>query len=412
MGAREMLHRQRFFEGPLGGGYDVTVCGNCGAGFADGIPSQAELDRYYAERSKYTYAHANGAESPYDFKRFELIADQLEPHLPSKDARILDIGCATGGLLAVLKRRGYANVLGSDPSPACADAARRLHGIEVRAAALAEHAAWEDRFDVVLLVGVLEHLHEVRPAVKTIARLLRPGGLLYCAQPDVEAFAACENAPFQQFSMEHVNFFSQHSLQRLMAAEGLAPRRTWRWMVEWREGITDSVVSGVFSGEKGEGNRDVGNGGSHRRGLKGAENEKDRSSSDGPPSDGVTAPALRDYLALSSAQEAAAIRQIEELVRTREPVLIWGAGTLTRRLLATTALGRANIVAFVDSNPALCGQTLAGRVVLSPGDLAGRVETVLICSRVFEAEIRRMISRSLHLANRVRSLYPPTGQVT
>ena len=59
---RRVLHRQRFLEGPLGAGYDVVVCRHCGAGFADGIPAQEELDRYYAEQSKYTYNHAGGAE--------------------------------------------------------------------------------------------------------------------------------------------------------------------------------------------------------------------------------------------------------------------------------------------------------------------------------------------------------------
>ncbi|MFZ5494478.1 MAG: methyltransferase domain-containing protein [Verrucomicrobiota bacterium] len=409
-GPREVLHRQEFFEGPLGDGYDVAVCGNCGAGFADGIPTQAELDRYYAERSKYTYAHAGGEESPYDFKRFELIADQLARHLPSREARILDIGCATGGLLAVLKKRGYRHVLGSDPAPACSAAALRLHGIEVRTAALADHATWTDRFDVVLLVGVLEHLREVRPAVQTVAGLLRPKGLLYCAQPDVEAFADCENAPYQQFSTEHVNYFSRDSLTRLMAVAGLQPHETWRWMVEWRAGITDSVVSGVFGKEQGAGSKEPG-GGLHRRGLEGAENERrqpslvsGRSSPDGPSRDEVTAPALRQYLARAVAQEAAALRQIAELVRTQEPVLIWGAGTLTRRLLATTALGRANIVAFVDSNPAFGGQTLAGRSILPPTGLTGRSEKILIGSRVFAVEIVRAIREQFRLPNQVITL--------
>jgi SAM-dependent methyltransferase len=405
-----VLHQQRFYEGPLGDGYDVVVCGYCGAGFADGIPTQAELDRHYAERSKYTYAHAGGEESPFDFKRFELIADQLEPHLPAKSARILDIGCATGGLLAVLKRRGYMNVLGSDPAPACAEAARRLHGVEVRTATLAEHATWTERFDAVMLVGVLEHLRDVRTAVRTVASLLRPGGILYCAQPDVETFAECENAPYQQFSTEHVNFFSCNSLVRLMVAADLAPKAIWRWTVEWREGATDSVVSGVLRrkeacvpmAEECEG---VG-----ERELEGTVSESGQSfpfsASGGPPSDKITGPALRNYLVRSAAQEAAAVRQINELVRTQEPVIIWGAGTLARRLLATTALGRVNIIAFVDSNPALAGQTLISRAVLSPDDLAGRAEMILICSRVFEAEIRRIIISSLRLSNRVCSFYP------
>jgi FkbM family methyltransferase len=373
-GAREVLYRQRFFEGPLGDGYDVVVCENCGAGFADGIPTQAELDRYYAERSKYTYAQAGGAESPYDFKRFETIADQLEPHLPSKDARILDIGCATGGLLSVLRKRGYRNVLGSDPSPACAEAARKLYGIEVRTAALSEHAAWREPFDAVLLVGVLEHVREVRTAIRTAAGLLREGGVLYCAQPDVEAFADCVNAPFQQFSTEHVNFFSGDSLTRAITGLGLVPRQTWQWLVEWREGITDSVVSIAVS----------------RPGVSPAPSEVGRSS----------APALRRYITKSCAEEVPLRAAIEELVEKRQPILVWGTGTLTRHLLATTRLGEAMIAAFVDGAP-LRPQHLAGRCVIAPDEIADRPEPIVIISQAFAREITAAIRNKHGLANRV-----------
>ncbi len=382
---REVLYRQRFVAGPLGDGYEVAVCAACGAAFADGIPEQAELDAYYAERSKYIYAHADGAESPFDFKRFEAIADQLEPHLPSKAAKILDIGCATGGLLAVLQRRGYAHVVGSDPAPACADAARRLHGIEVRTATLAEHATWTERFDAVLLVGVLEHVREVRAAVRIAAGLLRPGGVLYGAQPDVEGFSACVNAPYQQFSTEHVNFFSTASLNRLLATADLAPVATWRWLVEWREGVTDSVVSGVFA---------RGNGG---RGAA-------ASVAVVVPPDTVSRGALLDYVARSAAGEAATRLLIGVFVRTQEPLLVWGAGTLTRHLLATTPLGQANLVAFVDSSPHLQGTELAGRKILGSAELAGRSERILICSVVFAREIVRMIRDELKLSNPVITL--------
>ena len=377
-GPRALLHRQRFQEGLLGEGYDVVVCAACGAGFADGIPSQAELDRYYEERSKYTYAHAAGAESSYDFKRFELIADQIEAHVPDKTARILDIGCATGGLLAVLRRRGYTNVLGSDPSATCAEAARRLYGIEVKTATLSQHAAWTERFDVVLLVGVLEHVREVRAAVQIVAGLLAPSGKFYCAQPDVEAFAECYNAPYQQFSTEHVNFFSRVSLGALLASAGLTPKQVWRWQVEWREGMTDSVVSGIFGRSTGT-------------------NEHGR--------DAITQAALQLYVEQSAALEAGVLRVIEDLVRSQEPILIWGAGSFTRHLLASTPLGQANITAFVDSSLSQQAATLLGRNVLAPSALAVRAETIVICSLVFGAEIRRCITAELGLPNRVRSIF-------
>lgn len=377
-GPRALVHRQRFQEGPLGEGYDVVVCAACGAGFADGIPTQAELDRYYEERSKYTYAHAAGAESPYDFKRFELIADQIEAHLPDKTARILDIGCATGGLLAVLRRRGYTNVLGSDPSATCTEAARRLYGIEVKTATLAQHAAWTERFDAVLLVGVLEHVCEVGAAVQIVAGMLAPGGKFYCAQPDVEAFAECHNAPYQQFSTEHVNFFSRISLGALLASAGLAPTQVWRWQVEWREGMTDSVVSGVFGQSSGA-------------------NDQGR--------DAITQAALQRYVEQSAAQEAGVLLVIDDLVRSQEPILIWGAGSFTRHLLASTPLGQANITAFVDSSLSQQAATLLGRSVLAPAALADRPETIVICSLVFGAEIRRCITAELGLPNRVRSIF-------
>ncbi|MDD2762746.1 MAG: methyltransferase domain-containing protein [Opitutaceae bacterium] len=433
--ARRVLHRQRFMDGPLGDGYDVVVCGACGAGFADGIPTQAELDAYYAGRSKYTYDQTGGAESPYDFRRFERIADQIAAFVPSTGARILDVGCATGGLLATLKQRGYRHVLGADPSPACAAAARRLHDVDVRVATLAQLAEWKDRFDLILLVGVLEHLHEVRPAVETVARLLAPDGRLYCAQPDVVAFADCVNAPYQQFSVEHVNFFSETSLNRLMSVCGLESRQTWRWLVEWREGVTDSVVSGIFAPTVQVSGSRLQVAGDQpppaaapqisgsvppspvvpqlRRSVPSAPCSLPPAPSSSVPLslspspslslfvDSTTAPAIERYLAKCGQEDRKLTAVIEQLVRSQEPVLVWGAGTLTRRLLATTRLVEANIVAFVDSNTGLQGQHLAGREIIAPAKLSGRPEAIVIASKAFEREILRQIHDQLRLSNRV-----------
>jgi len=43
------MWRQRFQDGPMGDGYDVVVCRECGAGYADGIPSQADMEHHYSE---------------------------------------------------------------------------------------------------------------------------------------------------------------------------------------------------------------------------------------------------------------------------------------------------------------------------------------------------------------------------
>jgi hypothetical protein len=91
-------------------GYDVVVCQQCGAGYAAEIPDQAAFDRYYRDMSKYEYPQREGAESEYDRRRLTLIADFIEPYLATPDVRILDVGCATGRLLANIRDRGFARV--------------------------------------------------------------------------------------------------------------------------------------------------------------------------------------------------------------------------------------------------------------------------------------------------------------
>ncbi len=372
---RRIVHRQRFVDGPLGDGYDVVACTQCGTGFADGVPSQEEMDRYYSEQSKYTYASTQGRESPWDFGRFETIVGQVAPHLKSPSARILDIGCATGGLLSVFRRHGFTNVIGADPSPACAEAAGRLHGLNVRVATFAGLRDWDARFDLVLMVGVLEHLLRAGEAARIASELLAPGGFLYCAVPDVEGLALCPNAPYQQFSVEHVNFFSMRSLDRLMGSCGMAPVGSWRSTVEWRGGVMEPIVAGLYA-----------------RGPAAA-----------PSYDDVTLPALERYVAASREGDTVILATIESFVRSREAILVWGAGSLARRLLATTELAKANIVAFVDSNPHLTGRSLAGRPILGPEQIAGRKEPILICSYAFEKEIAEVIRKRYRLANRIMS---------
>ncbi len=356
---RTVYYRQQFSEGPLGDGYDVVICEECGAAFADDIPSQAELDAYYRQFSKYTYSDSEGRESIYDLRRFETIIDQIVPEL-GQDAEILDIGCATGGLLAGLKRRGYHRLLGADPSPACAQATTRLYGIECLTASIVELKDISRRFDLIILVGVLEHIRDVADALSIVAGLLKPGGKIYCGQPDIEQFAQCINAPFQQFSIEHLNFFSAPSLRNLLARAGGREVKHWQWMVEWRADMLDSMVSGLFTVD----------------------------GSDVPVEfDRLSRPALVEYIARCTEDSRQLVPVIEEIVARAEPIFVWGVGTHTRRLLKTTRLNQANIIAFVDSDERWENGRLADWPIVAPAQCLGRDEPVLVSSKAFQSEI-------------------------
>jgi SAM-dependent methyltransferase len=361
-------------------GYDVVVCDKCGCGYADRIPDQRAFDRYYRDMSKYEYHQREGAESEYDQRRLAIIAGIIAPHVQRNDARILDIGCATGRLLANLRERGFPNVVGLDPSPACAAAAQRLYGIDVRTMTLAELGATNERFDVAILVGVLEHLRDLDEAFVHLRTIVNPGGLLYVEVPDATAFADWTNAPYQDFSTEHINFFAPVSLDNLMSRRGFSRVFLEQNHREQSYRTTMSNVSAVYRKEPAALSAHL------RR-------------------DDDTAPGLERYIAQSRTDDERLRAKIDALVDAQRAMLVWGVGTHTTRLMATSRLPEANIVAFVESNARYHGKTLHGRPIIAPSELRKHAEAILVSSRVFQHEIAAQIRDDLGCQNELILLY-------
>jgi hypothetical protein len=74
-------------------------------------------------------------------------------------------------------------------------------------------------------------------------------------------------------------------------------------------------------------------------------------------------------------------------------------------LLANHTLWPEDVYMFVDSNPQYQGQRLAGLPVLSPDQLKGRSEPILISSFAFQKEISQQIREVLRLRNELILLY-------
>ena len=379
---RELLFRQQFSalsEGSLMEGYDIVLCSSCGAAYADDIPPQRLFDAYYAAMSKYEYSQREGIPSQSDQDRFREVVDIATAYFP-RNASIADVGCATGGLLAEFKRHGFEHLIGFDPSPACAQAALRLYGLQVKTASIFDLRGLPDRFDAILLTGVLEHLRDLDESLSALAALLNPGGMLYVEVPDATRYYQWFSAPFQFFSMEHVNFFSPGSLANLLSRHGFDCLHTQRVKRFLGPRAVEPCIAAVF-------------------GLRAGRAAGDR------VFDSETRPALARYIQASTEVEQRIHARIAELAASGEPLAVWGAGTHTLRLLETSALPNAHLVAFIDSNVRYQGKTLHGVPIIDPASFSDRSATVLISSHVAEAEIADAIANRLHWPNRVVRLY-------
>ena len=128
-----------------------------------------------------------------------------------------------------------------------------------------------------------------------------------------------------------------------------------------------------------------------------------------PQHDAETERGLLDYIRQSQKVDDEIRKAIDELVELSTPLIVWGAGVHTTRLLAASRLAEANVRAFVDSNHRYQGKQLNGVPILAPTDLKGTTEAILISSRVFQQEIETRIKDDLKLNNRVIKLYDLSG---
>lgn len=375
------LFRQIFAtlsSGSLLNGFDLAVCDCCGAAYADDIPDQEAFDRYYADMSKYEYAADAGMTTPSDQARFREIADLVSPHL-STNQRLLDVGCATGGLLAEFKSRGFQRMVGTDPSPACAGLAAKLHGINAKILTISELGRLDEIFDAAFLTGVLEHVRDVDESLRLVGNRLAPSGFLYIEVPDASRYDQHFSAPYQLLSMEHINYFSPTSLTTLLARHGYAPVLVKRVLRQLSPQAIEPCVGGLF--------------------------RRTAAPIPVPQPDHETRQTLARYLEQSAKVEHRIHARIDALVDAAVPIAVWGTGTHTLRLLETSRLSTANIVAFIDSNINYQGKSLIGRPILSPTEFTGNPADILISSHVAEVAIQTLIVESLRWTNRIHLLY-------
>lgn len=148
-------------------------------------------------------------------------------------ARVLDVGCATGYLTAELGGRGYTAV-GVEPDPLAASEARAqcaevVVGDVEDAGCRAELEALAP-FGAIVCGDVLEHLRDPWDALRFLAALLTPDGVVVASVPNVGHWTArrallCGRFPYADhglFDRTHLRFFTRTSARELAARAGLA----------------------------------------------------------------------------------------------------------------------------------------------------------------------------------------------
>jgi len=97
--------------------------------------------------------------------------------------KVLDIGCAEGGVLKVFEQNGY-NCTGLEANPERAKYANQTNpsGIKFICGSI-ESFSTDEQFDIILMLDVIEHIDEKLPILEKIKQLLLPEGIAVISFP-------------------------------------------------------------------------------------------------------------------------------------------------------------------------------------------------------------------------------------
>lgn len=203
-----------------GDGQGVIFCSVCGMGVLENAPASTHhfyADGYYGG----TVGHDKAIGPHYDDYNLTAEHTLLWPRLMveairPRGGRILDVGCANGFLLRRLN--------------SCFE----LFGIEVNAVAASEAASHDiaiigsdivdprvissEPFDVVTALAVLEHILDIRAAVATCLRVLKPAGCLIYEVPLISDVS--DNKDWLNGSYEHIYYPTERGLRALFDSFG------------------------------------------------------------------------------------------------------------------------------------------------------------------------------------------------
>jgi ubiquinone/menaquinone biosynthesis C-methylase UbiE len=97
----------------------------------------------------------------------------------TKQARVLDAGCGTGGLIRTLKQTSPSwSITGIDVLPVACAYARETTQAEMVEGSLTDLPFAANTFDIVTCTDVISQVKDGDLALKEIARVLRPNGML------------------------------------------------------------------------------------------------------------------------------------------------------------------------------------------------------------------------------------------
>ena len=152
-------------------------------------PVPDNLEKYYL--SENYISHTDSKKSLFD-KIYQIVKNytlrkklKLINSFKTEEKSILDVGAGTGDFLKVCKKGGW-KITGIEPSEKAREFAKSKNLVLQKDISQIK----DEKFDVITLWHVLEHIPNLMEYIKQLKKLLKPNGTLIIAVPNYKSYDA------------------------------------------------------------------------------------------------------------------------------------------------------------------------------------------------------------------------------
>lgn len=338
----------------------VSECLGCGFVFNDDAMDEQSLNQFYTKDNFY-YTEGSFGTGGSDLSRYRNYIEFLKPFLQHSNV-IVDVGCGKGQLVKYMIANGFANASGVELDKRMVEIAAS-QGIPIHEGSAFGLTFKPDSIDLLIYTHVFEHLLDPDNVIRQANEYLKDNGLLFIETPDALKYSQARVFDlFWLTTVEHINHFSGHYLEFLLAKHGF-------------EMIATSEVTMPYN-----------NPSYSYPSLKMLfrKNGKRHSAPCQPEYSGHLRDEIRWHIAKENEFLAKHRQMINELNDSKTKLYIWGIGREFFILSSFTDLLNCNIQALLDKNRDKHGRSVDGINIVPPDRLKqAEANTSVLLTSVF-----------------------------
>ena len=191
----------------------IADCQRCSLVQQAEMPSTEALQIYYSHHYRTDYKSAYEPKPKYVYRAGRTALDRLQCLQNAIDlptgSRLLDVGAGGGEFVCMANKFGF-HAIGIEPNQGYSTFARNAYDCEIRTGSLED--VRDERFDLISLFHVLEHMAEPTEVMRKLHSLLNPQGYLFLEVPNIWQKDA---SPHNIYFKAHLYYYSRASLTAL-----------------------------------------------------------------------------------------------------------------------------------------------------------------------------------------------------